>query len=178
MLHVPGTLGTWAQVYQGQGPFLLLVDLTHELLRLGTIVSFLLTCEDLGRSIPLGKMRCNPHHGGFSSRVVDALMHVEWLRVQANAAVSVGVHWSIEFSVLQRSTKVHGGVSCCVGLHYGVRVMHTTSIFCMEWQLLRHKRDIRLFKMIWRLVGVSNSAQRCLTRCNRVLRSIEIHVFM
>jgi len=71
---------------------LLLAYWTQELLKLGIVVSFPLASEELGHSSLPGQMRrCSPHHGGFTSRVVDALMHVGLLRIQGGATVGVGV---------------------------------------------------------------------------------------
>lgn len=71
-----------------------LVYWTLKLLRIGTIVSLLLLCEESGHSSMSGQMRrCISHHGGIVSRVVDALTHDGCLMVHSGIVMSIGIKW-------------------------------------------------------------------------------------
>ena len=70
-----------------------------------------------------------------------------------------------KYSVLQKSTKVHGGVSCCVGLHCGVGVIHTTLIFS------HGEIDTSLqegYQMIQDDMVAGSGVQQCIGVCNWV----------
>ena len=103
---------------------------------LGKIVSFPLACEEIDHLGLLGQMRSSPHHGGVTSRVVDVLTHMGWPMMQGGAADGVvfsgAQSCTTEFNILERSTKVYGGVSRCVSVHCGIGATHTTSRFYME----------------------------------------------